>query len=182
MELGPLKRIKQRKGVQGFTLVELSVSLALVILLLTVVFSYLVDSVRWFNVGVSQSQAQRNLQLVALQITKELRSAVEIKLLPDASHVPSSVPEESGANYLFLKDGLVWHLNSAGSSIISPDPVESLSFELRRLDSGANVVSFSISAAAGSKELALESKVLLNNIKGVEEMVGLYHAVEYVKP
>lgn len=166
---------KNLRSQRGVTLVELIVALAILGFVLAAVYSFYYFGERSFAVGSEQSNLQRDLRLAADFITREVRHAVELDLIP----VPASFA--AGYSYIFLENSAVVHVHNGVKTAKTGPVVTGLSFGLERLrHNDRNVLQFTVRGRSGNQQYELSTRVFLSNVRSKENTQNA--AVRYKKP
>jgi prepilin-type N-terminal cleavage/methylation domain-containing protein len=138
---------------RGLTLIEVVISISILTIVISIIFSFMDFSVRSFEAGVDQVDEQGALRITALKLTDELRNVFEIELKSNTQNITKS-------SYIYL-DGSTLTLNQNSSVILLSEPViQDINFELL-INNDRYVLKFELM----SKEKSISSEILLNNIQ-----------------
>lgn len=151
------------KTSRGFTLIELLVVLTILIIVVTLGFELLSFGGNTFERGEMRYIAQENVQLASELITRELRYANEVVILPE---VPLNFNEDR--KYIFVSDGILKHYTGNGNLIdalggINKD-AEFTSLEFSKSLASNTILSFNIAAKSGTTPFASISDVQILNL------------------
>ncbi|EYE89726.1 hypothetical protein Q428_01345 [Fervidicella metallireducens AeB] len=158
------KYVVERK--KGLTMVELLISLALIGVIILLVSSIYIFGVKIFDKGTTQSNIQVETTQAGDFITKELRNAVEITF-----NTPVNIREYS---MIYLDKNIIKYKpegKTLEESVNKTDAIildsNDLSFQTRNKNSMA-FLNFTIKGTGKQQSYLLNSEVLLNNIKSIE--------------
>ena len=195
----------------GFMVVELIISLALLLIVLALTFTFYSFGSSSFQIGETQTDVQQNARLAANFITKEIRICERIVIVDEYEHAGAGnelggpldvadldhfdqddVGEFSHLYHLFLHDGLIYHQKING--IDEPKPVvqgitDKVIFDLEFSPSQVepNLLNFNILVEdiASDRDFYLDTEVLALNLMDVEEVLtagGTGSAIYYLIP
>lgn len=149
----------------GFTLVELLVVLAIVVVVLSIGYRLLFFGQDTFSKGEDRYSVQESAQLASDLITRELRFANKVIILPD---IPSRF--DTDKRYFYLDDsGVLKHYLGHGNTV---DAVGSLNIGIQFTDlnfkkTKDDVLAFSLATASDFSDFSTDSAVqILNLLKG----------------
>jgi prepilin-type N-terminal cleavage/methylation domain-containing protein len=160
----------------GVTLMELLVVLMLLVIVLGIAFTFYYFINHSFNRGSDQHVLQTDIRLAGDFITKEIRNATEIEVLP----VPFE--EDPSWRYIYLESNSIKSkVAGAVSSITEETIVGTELFAFRKDEpSGRYFVKIEIQGKKKEEQYTLTTEILLNNIKSVAEPLS-GNAIRYKK-
>jgi len=149
------RKVKNRNG---FTLVELLITLSLLGIVLSIVFNFFFYGQNSFQIGEKQSNVQREVRLASNRITGEIRNAVEL------TFVSSSATDQY--NYIvYDQTKKTLKIISKGSTIYETYPVISnVTYKIYPVN-GKYVLEFTIEGTEGSQKYITRSEVYLVNLE-----------------
>jgi prepilin-type N-terminal cleavage/methylation domain-containing protein len=150
------------KNKRGFSVIELLVVLAILVIVITLGFELLSFGRNTFERGEKRYIVQENVRLASELITRELRYANEVVILPE---VPLSFNEDR--KYIFISDGILKHYKGNGNLTdalggINSD-AEFTTLEFSKSVASDSVLSFVIGAKSGTTPYASVSDVQILN-------------------
>lgn len=146
----------------GFTIIELLVSLAILVIVLSIGYRLLFFGENTFAKGEKRYSAQESAQLASDLITRELRFAHNVIILPD---FPSTFDDDK--RYFYVdENGVLKHYLGYGNIV---DAVGSLNLDVEFTNlsfskSSDDILGFSISTESGSSNYFTESAIQILNI------------------
>lgn len=96
------------KNNAGFTLIELIVVSALMILVITVAYSLFSFGNKLFSISSNQYDAQSEVRIAMDSITNKIRFATQVEIV-NADDVSSFAQQAAGYSYYYMKDGKLYH-------------------------------------------------------------------------
>lgn len=176
--------MKRTENNQGFTLIEVLITTAILAFVLVVVFSIYFFGDKTFNLGSDRRLIQSDVRLATDYISNEVRYASEISLL-DTS--PSSLSNDDPYNYIYINNGAlcVSIYNNGGARITSSfgSTLLSTSYFSASGSSGFQELAYVIKAAKGTRTYEMSSKITMPNIKSAAFVTGTSKpALKYKKP
>jgi len=162
---------------QGFTLIEVLATVAIVGLLLSAMYSFVIMSNKMYHSGSDKNDLHYDLRIASEKITREVRFAKSLELLD--SWNPEDA--EPGYRYIYIDqvNNVVVFVNEEGGQLFSGNFISGLAFEL-----DGNTLNFKLEAVRKTSTFKLESSVLLLNLKE-QDLFPLDHpvtAVRFTKP
>ena len=158
------------KKEDGFTLTEIIVTIGIMSIVITMIFSFLEFNLGTLSYGSDQIAQSSNLRLTALKTTEEIRNVFKVELLDDADTVEAghkSIGLESNA--LVIKDG-------ATTKYLSGDGIGSVHFSIHEEHNR-----YVLEIILQSQDQRFETQVLLNNIKEADIIKGEKDGTLYTK-
>ncbi|HZK24963.1 MAG TPA: prepilin-type N-terminal cleavage/methylation domain-containing protein [Oscillospiraceae bacterium] len=156
---------------RGLSLVELIITMTILLIVLAVGYPFYHFGTRTASVGEDQSNIQRDIRLNGDFITKELRNATEIEIVPSASEGSGDTDNQ----YFYLENNNIMHktnANPTNPSTFTNRNILSLTFTLQQTAAGNNFVTFIVSGQEGTQTYSVESQVHLNNLTGLPAATG----------
>lgn len=156
-----LTKLKRKHS--GFTLVELLVVLTILAVIISIGYQLTSFGQNTFTRGEDQYISQENVRFSAELITRELRNAKEVTILPA---IPATF--DSSKRYIYIHDGKLKHYLGGGTIIDALDSIdddaefESLAFG--KNSSSSSILSFSIKAKSGASHFEADSEVKILNL------------------
>ncbi|MGI6097040.1 MAG: PilW family protein [Dethiobacteria bacterium] len=156
----------------GFTLVEVLASLAIMSIFFAGVFSFYVFGMRGWQQGVSRMERQQNMRIALERITEELRWAEEIKDFSDmaagyeySEMFYSRLEEGINKRYRFYLRGeqLVWESYLKGK-VNSYNVIALGITELRFRVNGGKVITVELTAEDNGHVIRMQSAVRPRNL------------------
>ncbi|MDF1617401.1 PulJ/GspJ family protein [Petrocella sp. FN5] len=141
------------KKEDGFTLTEIIVTIGIMSIVITMMFSFLEFNLGTLSYGSDQIAQSSNLRLTALKTTEEIRNVFEVELrdsLVGATYDKVIILEN---NALVIKEGSTTHHLSAGG-------INSVHFLMENINDR-----YVLKIKLQSADQAFETQVLLNNVK-----------------
>jgi len=154
--------IKNRINKSGFSVIELLVALTILIIVVSLGFELLSFGGNTFERGEMRYIAQENVQFASEFISRELRYANEVTILP---YLPSSFNEDR--KYIYISDGILKHYKGKGNLVdalggINSD-AEFTTLEFSKSIGSDSVLSFNITARSGTMSFSSGSEVQILN-------------------
>ena len=153
---------------RGMTLIELIVVIAIVSIVITVGFSFVIFGQDVFGKGSTQAEIQSELRLASDIIKNELRYANAIDLIPDVGTVVN------GSCYIYLSGNRLIYdeVDSVGNvtkrELTGPIIINSsAAFTLNMDENGLNSINITLESEARGQQFAVTSEILLKNIKNL---------------
>jgi len=170
-----------RRDCKGLTLIELVIALGLLASILALGYALYFFATSSFNRGETQSRVQFDLRMASAFITKEVRNATSLALIP----TPTAFVNNNNMNYIFVRDGRIIHrlngVETAKTDAIIPEP---LIFRLHQLTDADNIVrnvlEFTLTGRLAAQQHSISTEVFLNNLHGLS--IQDNHAIRYAKP
>jgi len=143
---------------QGFTLVELTLAVALLSIILTSFIAFYFWGLRVFNNGIARAELQQNVRIAADYISRELRFAESLELA-GAQKVSYFKPQD-GNRYVLKKKGreIVVLINGVENKVASDIAELSL-----KMVPGKNLLVFEVVGNDGRFNYGIKSSILLKN-------------------
>lgn len=167
------------KNKQGFTLIELVVSLGLLLIVLAVGYMFFSYGTNTFASGEEQSNVQRDVRLICGEITRELRNVTEMSFLDTAT------PAAGEYNYIIFNSSdktIKVYEKNATVSHSTNSCINTFTYSIDIVD-GKYVMSFNVGGTEGSRTYSTESKVFLVNLSTTPvDSDKAYAAIKYKKP
>jgi prepilin-type N-terminal cleavage/methylation domain-containing protein len=139
------------KKSKGFTLVELIVTLVILSIVLAAAFSFFIFGNKTYNRGINQYSVQSNIRLASDYITKEIRYATQIEVLPFDSSIEDIINNplanmDAYENYIVYHDEKIkrvsrymsdsYYIGSGGNLNFSSSSGEILNVHIDGIDNG----------------------------------------------
>lgn len=165
---------------KGITLVELIIVLSLIGIIFVLAFQLNIFAILGIRTGQERAQVQHNVRLASDYITKELRNAYTINILPS---LPD--PLDTGRRYLYVEGNTIKHYQSGNITDIMRDPpvdmVPTLTFV--RDANNSRVIKCTVSGLYEEKVFDLETTVSPSNLLVSETINGTSgYVLEYSSP
>ncbi len=149
---------------RGVTLIEVMIGIAIAGIIFQIILSFYIFGSRAFNLGEVQSDLQNKTRIAARSLTKELRYAKELRILPE---VPDPITSDWG--YIFVNDdSFIEYRDKDSSRIIlngSGNSGFQISFEVK---DSPRILCFKITCSSGTRSYEIESEVLLLNLDTID--------------
>ena len=170
-----------KKNKDGFTLVELIIVLAILIIVISGGFSLYMFSSNALKKGETQSDVQHQTRLASLYITNEIRTAETVTLF---SAMPSPV---SGRSYIYVSGNTIKHRKKDGTVVdVIKTVSSSLQPQLVFSRAGDRMVSFTVTTVLNGQTYNVSSQVSPLNIKKDDKILPLstsnFSVIEYTNP
>ena len=151
---------------RGITLIELIIVIAILGLVISLGFSFVIFGQNIFGKGSTQAEIQSELRLANDIVKNELRYATVIELLPSVGTVIN------GSSYIYI-DGnrLIYDkVDSAGNitkrELTGPNIINSTAaFALKKDTNDVNSINIILESKARDQQFAVTSEILLMNIR-----------------
>ncbi len=157
-----------RRDQRGFTLVEVIIVSAILLLVIAGVYSFFTFGQRVFRSGSGQADLHASVRLAAEKISRELRFAGEVELLEENWDPASASTDEHSYIYYDSNNLCLMLLDSTGARAISSPIISNVIFSADPEE--GKILLFTIQGEEGSAVFALDSSVrpmnLSNNIAG----------------
>jgi len=134
--------------------------------------------------GSNQSNIQQNLRIVSSFIHKEVRHAVDIKVL-DSSFTPIQ-----GYEYIFVDNSSIIHgkytdngfvkVSKSDPIIVKSTGLKGLEFTIKELPNGNNLLEFTVRAGDENQSYDIKSVIYLNNVQNISSTTDT--VIGYKKP
>lgn len=169
---------------RGFLLAELTVTLALLVVVLAVGFLFYFFCTRSFDDGEKRTLVQSNARLAANFITKEVRYADNISASPIFGEETYYCVKLDGNS--LKKETTKEDETQSIQTITRDEYLSGISFRVEKKDNGKVVLIFNIKGNDGTlkKDIKIDSEVLLDNISSTdfnEEIEGK-DTIYFTKP
>lgn len=156
---------------QGFTLIELMITLALIGLVVAGGTSLYYFANRSFVSGSLMADIHANMQIAMRRITEQVRLAHSMKLMPVAD-VPTKIEDED-EHYLFAKNGsVILRTKEGGDRLILQGNSAGTGYTLQFSTVGevANMLAVTLSSANPQVDYELHSELQVLNLRsGIED-------------
>lgn len=141
------------KKQDGFTLMEIIVTIGIMSIVITMIFSFLEFNLGTLSYGSDQIAQSSNLRLTALKTTEEIRNVTDVELLNNqvAATLDKVIILENNA--LVIKEGSTTHNLSGGG-------INSVHFAMEKVNER-----YVLEINLQSQDQAFETQILLNNIQ-----------------
>ncbi len=160
---------------KGITLVELVVSLAILGIVLSVIFSLFIYGTKSFSIGTNQYDVQSEARLTTDALIEELRFATSLEIL-DVSLINTPILQEDGFNYIYISGGDLYKVtydavaDTHTTMITQGNYDEALSAFTYVNDS---TLSLAIFSESNNQSYNVQTEVSLLNLKsGVNAIIG----------
>ncbi len=178
-----IKSVNLLKGLindqSGFGLVELLIVLSLLVIVLTMIFTFYLFGVTSFNIGEQQSDVQQNARIAAGFITKELRIAERVIIVneyEDFAGLDIEQSEDFYLYYIYLEEGSIYYqqFGEVEEHVKIQEGISAnIDFELdfKVSASKGNLLQINLSAVEkeSNRTYTLETEVLVLNIDLIED-------------
>jgi len=144
------------KKEDGFTLMEIIVTIGIMSIVITMIFSFLEFNVGTLSYGSDQIAQSSNLRLTALKTTEEIRNIFEVELWDNPGDATLDKVLILENNALVIKEGSTTHHLSAGG-------INSVHFLMEKINDR-----YVLKIKLQSADQAFETQVLLNNVKDAD--------------
>jgi len=161
---------------KGYTLIEVMAVSAIVIILLSGVYSFFSLSQRMYHSGTGKVDLHHSIRLASERVIREIRFANELMLLEDWD-IESANTERYSYIYYDSENKSVILLDHAGSHSLSEPLVSDFSFS-----SQGNTLLFSIKGEHKSSQFSLDSSVTLLNFSGLLPNPDHPEAIRFAVP
>lgn len=157
----------------GFTLIELVVTLAILGIVLTTIFSVNLFGIRTFAQSSDKAVQQFEVRMPTDFIAKKARYANQMEIL---TSVPTSTPP--GAHEIFLDNGQIKYREyGSDSSIVGTQGVTDYTLTMQRKSTASNVLQFTIGKSGTDKYDLITDVIVLNigslGISGNQQGIGI---------
>lgn len=153
---------------QGVTLIELIIVVAIIGIVITLGFSFVIFGQNVFGKGSTQAEIQSELRLASDIVKNELRYATMVELIPAVGTVVN------GSSYIYINGnrliydkvdsvGVVTSRELTGPNIINT----TAAFTLNTAVGGVNSININLESEARGQQFAVTSEILLKNIKNL---------------
>lgn len=175
---------KFKKRVNGFTLVEVLVTIAILGIVMSVMFSFLIFGNQTFNKDIEQYGIQTNTRFAADGLSEVLQYAVELELIDKPV---SAIADDNAYNFIYFENNkIVQSLYVPGalprkivvfdgpftnSSYFEAVSEYSIKVNLEAKDATSD---FKINKAINLFNLKLKSKIINNFVAGTKKMAIQY--------
>ncbi|MFW6022192.1 MAG: PilW family protein [Halanaerobiaceae bacterium] len=167
-----IRIIYEFKKQDGFTLVELLISLAISGILMTLIGSLYISYFSTYDKIQDMSSIQQDISVIDMAINKELRNAVNIDLL-------SSLPESrDGTSYIYVSKNNIFIETPDWTNSFGTNNIESLKFNIINSNLSNPDNKYILEYTINNK---YTSTILLNNVSffdGTSE----HSIISYEKP
>ncbi len=158
----------------GLTLVESVVTMAIIGILLSIVFSVHISGTKMTGKGSTQADVQNDVRLVANYITSQLRTANSVEIL---SALPATLDIQK--KYFYVSSNTIKHYTLGADNDLlhetSADFLPLLEFEKNA--SNGKVLNFTIECTYKGQNYNIESEILAQNIAASGNIQGLTGAI-----
>ena len=153
---------KAKINKKGFTLVELIVALALLLIVLDLGYMFFDYGTKTFTRGEDQYSVQQEIRLASGYVTRELRNTTD-------SSFTSSAPTNDGYNYIVFDSAnkaikIYDKSDTSHPKYVTNNCITSFTYTVNTVE-GKYVMEFTISGTEGDRVFTTSSKVLLVNMK-----------------
>ena len=142
------------KKEEGFTLTEIIVTIGIMSIVITMIFSFLEFNVGTLSYGSDQIAQSSNLRLAALKTTEEIRNIFKVELLSDSDTA------KSGHKVILLENNALVIKDGSTTKYLSGDGIESVHFAIHEENNR-----FVLEIMLQSQDQSFDTQVLLNNIR-----------------
>ncbi|MDY6826634.1 MAG: prepilin-type N-terminal cleavage/methylation domain-containing protein [Bacillota bacterium] len=148
---------------KGFTLIEVIVTLALLSMVLTTLYSFYLFGLQSWQRGIDQTEIQQSARIAMDTMIRELQKAEEFSLHNENSEIRFHIPGDSRTmRFRLLNNELVWESYPSGSIGYFHNKValgiEELSFATR-----GNLIAITLTAGSGEGSVRLSSSIRPRN-------------------
>lgn len=158
-----------KRGQKGFTLIEVLIVSAAIVLILAGVYTFYFSGQKMFRSGAEQVDLHALLRIAAENISRELRFAEELRLMEESwdPHTAST----TDYSYIYYDPGerRVMLLDDAGAHPLSGSEVSALTFAPNL---GRDLLLFTLQGESRSEKFSLESSVKPMNLDQSERIGG----------
>lgn len=168
MFFGKIQSIKSNGRIsvynKGFTLIELMVALALLLIVLDLGYMFFGYGTNTFTRGENEFSVQQEIRLASGYLTRELRNTID-------SSFTTGGPKSDGYNYIVF-DSTSKNIKIYDNSDISKPKyssnncITSLTYTVNTVE-GKYVMKFTITGTEGDRIFSTTSKILLVNMKSL---------------
>jgi len=165
-----------KKYNEGFTLIELIVSIAISSIIMLMLFSVFNYNLKTFSKASEAMEEQANLRLVSYKLTNKLRNIGYIDLDTDKT-TPTVITD----SYIYLEDNQIKIGNQSGISIFADDTYSEVEFNLSKNNLGKYILGIKVVGKVHS----YTTEVLLNNMVETDQMditdldVGNFNFIQF---
>ncbi len=150
------------KREDGFTLLELLLSIVLFGILLSFFFNFITDGFQRLDATASKSEIQSDTRFASYIIRKELANSIEVELM-------NTVSEESGYNYISYNNNSIKLKKVDGSvSIIGKGNINNILFKVVKVNDEETLynyfLEYEIQSLKNNQDYGISSKILFNNL------------------
>jgi len=169
-----IANVKKINNRNGFTLVELLISLSLLLIVLSGIYTFYFFERNTFKRGESQSIVQENVVRAAQFITDEIRNAVELSLDDFYTEAP-------GYCSIFIEGSTLKYDDGTGNITNKTDDVIN-EFSVDLVEAGGKYkIKFNIGGVYNSQDYDISTEIMLNNVKNASPSSGK-SVIRYIKP
>ncbi|OPL11142.1 MAG: hypothetical protein AVO34_03360 [Firmicutes bacterium ML8_F2] len=159
LSFGSLRKATEK----GFTLIEVVVTLTLLGLVLTALYSFYFFGLQSWQRGIDQTEMQQSARIAMDTMIRELQKAEEFSLHKDNSEIRFHVPGDSRTmRFRLLNDELVWESYPSGSIGYFHNKVALGIKELSFTNQG-NLINLTLTAGTGEVSVRLSSSIRPRN-------------------
>jgi len=150
-----------KKYNEGFTLIELIISIAISSIIMLMLFSVFNYNLKTFSKASEAMEEQANLRLVSYKLTNQLRNIGYIDLDSDKT-TPTVVTD----SYIYLENNQIKVGNESGISGFADDIINDVEFNLSKNNLGKYILGVRIVGKVHS----YSTDILLNNMVETDQM------------
>lgn len=170
---------KKNRRRNGFTLIELMVTITLIMMVMAIAFNMQSFSYRIFDKGSVKADIQSNLRINAEFISEKIRYASNVEIL--VGKPPSFDPNDHLTEYIYSESGLLKYYSN-GSIINIPGNLQGVSSVLKFAIQDSKTVNFTIDGIYKNEAYQIESAAfLLNSEKSIDipTILSDWSAIEF---
>lgn len=141
------------KKQDGFTLMEIIVTIGIMSIVITMIFSFLEFNLGTLSYGSDQIAQSSNLRLTALKTTEEIRNIFKVELLNNAEVA------EPGHKSILLENNALVIKEGSTTKYLSGEGINSVQFAIQEENNR-----YILEIKLQSQDQSFDTQVLLNNI------------------
>lgn len=179
--------VKVIKKNNGFTLVELIISMAILGIVLTSIFSFFNFGNRIFNLGTKKSELQGDTRNAIDYVNRQISNATSLNIMPISNCLSEvgSPTTPSNYEYMYIEGDKLYHYKNTGSvAKVVVENIDAANSGFEKIYE--NTISFKIKSSIATQNYNTEIRLKLQNfslMKPVSYIVGLTSgvAIRYTK-
>jgi len=163
------------KSKKGITLIEVIITIGILGIVLTAIFSFMINGLNTFGIGTDRADSQFDVRMISDFVLKDVRNANEIY---------TSEPANSDEYYrIYLDDNIVKYYHPDGTTFNkSQNNINNINFTIQK-NTNKYILIFEIkSELKTNNSFTLDSNVALNNIKEENTIINIGNQIFYKKP